>query len=331
MLSASEDRTPLVRAVYHAPRGRTRMYQLAARIGQLFLRPDDYLIGIIGSEGSGKSTLIKGLFPGLELTNDDEGINKPTSAAFDFDPDAQFCGHTFHIDMRYEMAFHQMHEIVDTVKAIVNNKRRVIVEHFDLLYRHLGFNAQILFGLGEDLRVYRATVFGPSPFSVRKMAFESLKYRLMAHSAEDIMGRILRDKYHYQPQYLHSEVHHGFVVGFDEEPDWDLNQLEREVLEVIDSDISITPGEGDHVLFDGEPFICTGKRCHVKRSSQIENFRLLKHFKYDPMIGRYLLVGIVGDDPIAVEKHEGLPPMLGGEHDGHYSDLDHAGEHYTRF
>ena len=324
----SEARSHLVRAVYHAPRGRARMYQLAARIGQLFLKPDDYLIGIIGSEGSGKSTLIKGLFPGLELTNDDEGINRPTSAAFDFDPDAQFCGHTFHIDMRYEMAFHQMHEIVDTVKSIVSHQRRVIVEHFDLLYRHLGFNAQILFGLGEDLRVYRTTVFGPFPFSVRKLAFESLKYRLMAHSAEDIMGRILRDKYNYSPQYLHSEVHHGFVVGFDEEPDWDLQQLEKEVREVIDSDISITPGEGDHVLFDGEPFYCTGKRCHVKRSSEIENFRLLKHFKFDPITNRYLLVGIVGDEQVAVERFDGLPPMTGGEHDGHYGEL---GEHCHRY
>lgn len=309
-MAYTQEYEPLACAAYYAPRGRLRTYELAAKIGQLYLKPTDYLIGIIGSEGSGKSTLIKGLFPGLELTNDDDGINKPSSQAFRFDPEAQFCGHTFHMDMRYEMAFHQMHEIVETVRSIVRNQRRIVVEHFDLLYPHLGCNAQILFGLGEELRVYRTTVFGPSPEKVRQEAYESLKYRLMAHSAEDITERVLRDKYQFYPRYIHSEVHHGFIIGFDEKPDLDLDALEKDVLEVINSDIAISPGEGDNVLFDGEPFYCTGKRCHVKRSSQIENFRLLKHFKYDPLGERYLLVGIVGNEMVDVERHDEMPPIM---------------------
>ena len=303
------DQEPLVRAVYYAPRGRLRMYELAAELSQRYLRPTDYLIGIIGSEGSGKSTIIKGLFPGLELTNDDEGINKHSSLAFDFDPEAQFCGHTFHIDMRYEMAFHQMHEIVETVKAIVRSQRRIVVEHFDLLYHHLGCNAHILFAIGEEVRVYRTTVFGPSPTEVRQVAFESLKFRHMAHSAEDIMTKILRDDYGYAPNYLHSEVHHGFILGFDDKPDWDIAVLEAKVRAVIDSNISITPGEGDHVMFNGEPFPCTGKRCHVKRSGDIENFRLLKHFQFDSLSHRYLLVGIVGDEESSLERESDLLPV----------------------
>ncbi len=304
-------REPLVRAVYYAPRGRLRMYELAAELGRLYLRPTDYLIGVIGSEGSGKSTLIRGLFPGLELTNDDEGINKHTSDAFSFDPEAQFCGHTFHIDMRYELAFHQMCEIVEVVKSIVMNQRRVVVEHFDLLYEHLGCNAQILFAIGEEVRVYRTTVFGPTPESVRKVAYQSLKYRLMAHSAEDIVAKILRDRFNYAPNYTHSEVHHGFIIGFDEKPTWSIAELEDAVNEIIARDIPISPGEGDHVLFDGVPFVCTGKRCHVKRSGDIRNFRLLKYFKYDPIANRYLLVGIVGRNHIAAEDGEGLPPIMG--------------------
>ncbi|MEW6711373.1 MAG: hypothetical protein AB1403_16230, partial [Candidatus Riflebacteria bacterium] len=58
----------LIYSVYYAPRGRPRLYTLAGQLAGRYLTPDDLLIGIIGAEGSGKSTLIKGLFPGLELT-----------------------------------------------------------------------------------------------------------------------------------------------------------------------------------------------------------------------------------------------------------------------
>ena len=54
--------------------------------------PSDQLIGIIGCEGSGKSTLIRGLFPGLELTNDDDGINVRRAPIYDFAEDDHFCG-----------------------------------------------------------------------------------------------------------------------------------------------------------------------------------------------------------------------------------------------
>ncbi len=313
----------LLRAIYYAPRGRLRLYNLAAELSQRYLLPTDQLIGVIGGEGSGKSTLIKGLFPGLELTNDDDGINKPTSPIFEFDPAAQFSGHTFHLDVRFEMAFHQVHQIVEAIREALAAHRRVVVEHFDLVYRQLGFNAQILFGIGEEVRVYRPTIFGPSPVNIRRVATENLKFRLMAHSAEDLVGRILRDDYNYSPDQLHSEVHHGFVIGFDQPPDIDLAEVERKVLDLIEQDIEIAPGEGDHVLFSGQPFFCTGKRCHVKRSSQIERFRLLKEYKYDPMTRRYLMVGIVGQEEEPIEFFDELPPaqqdLLDAEADGDVS------------
>ena len=59
---------------YFAPRGHNRMYTLGMQLAQLYLSPFDKLIGIIGEAGSGKSALIRGMFPGLELTNDDDGI-----------------------------------------------------------------------------------------------------------------------------------------------------------------------------------------------------------------------------------------------------------------
>ena len=51
------------------------MADLGMQIAQQYLSPFDKLIGIIGEAGSGKSMLVKGMFPGLELTNDDEGVN----------------------------------------------------------------------------------------------------------------------------------------------------------------------------------------------------------------------------------------------------------------
>lgn len=57
------------------PRGNIRMAELGMQIAQQYLRPTDKLIGVIGDAGSGKSMLVKGMFPGLELTNDDEGVN----------------------------------------------------------------------------------------------------------------------------------------------------------------------------------------------------------------------------------------------------------------
>ncbi len=50
------------------------MYALGMQLAQLYLSPFDKLIGIIGKAGSGKSSLLRGMFPGLELTNDDDGV-----------------------------------------------------------------------------------------------------------------------------------------------------------------------------------------------------------------------------------------------------------------
>jgi GTPase SAR1 family protein len=300
-------------AIYYAPRGRFRLYALASELSQKYLYPTDLLIGIIGAEGSGKSTLIKGLFPGMELTNDDDGINKRTAPIFDFSETDYFSGHTFHIDVRYELAFHQLHEIVEAVRTVLAARRRVIVEHFDLIYRMLGFNAQIIFAIGEEVRVYRPSVFGPSPLKIKKVADDNLKFRLMAHSAEDIVGKILKDDYGIDRENQHSDVRHGFIIGFDEQPAINLAELEAKALDVIHRDIPISPADGDFILMGDQPFHCTGKRIHVKRSSHIENFRLIKDYTFDPVSKKYLLVGIVGAE--SIEIFDELPPVSEGIRD----------------
>jgi hypothetical protein len=50
----------------------------------------------------------------------------------------------------------------------------------------------------------------------------------------------------------------------------------------------------DRITIGETPMPCTGTRTHVKSSGEIENFRLIKDFKYDPIAKEYLLIGLIG-------------------------------------
>ena len=285
----------LIYAVYYAPRGRLRLYRLGRDIAERHLFPTDLLVGIIGAEGAGKSTLIRGLFPGLELTNDDEGINLRTAPIFDFNESDRFGPHTYHIDVRFEHAFHQTWEIAQVVSEAIRHRRRVIVEHFDLLYPHLAFNAQIIIGVGEEVLVARPNVFGPHPEAIRDIVHRTVRYRKMAHSAEDITSLILSREYGVPIPDLHSDVKHGFVIGFTRPPGIDLRKLEADVRDLIARDLPITPADEDHIRIGDEIIACTGVRTHVASTGQIESFRLLPELRFNPIDQEHLLVGIVGD------------------------------------
>jgi len=284
----------LIYATYYAPRGRLRLYMLGGELARRYLYPTDLLIGIIGAEGSGKSTLIRGLFPGLELTNDDDGVNLRPTPIYSFEPEDFFAPHTFHIDVRYELAFKQKYEVAEAISRVVSHGRRVIVEHFDLIYEVLGYNAQIIFGIGEEVIVTRPSVFGPLPSRIKGVVDRTIKYRLMAHSAEDLTSYVLARDYHYTPPVLHSDVKHGFVISFPEKPSIPIPELEERVKELIQKDLPISIAGEDRIRFGTDEIYCTGTRTHVKSTGQIENFRLLKSYKYDPLHKEYLLVGIVG-------------------------------------
>lgn len=300
--STTQHFEPLLLASYYAPRGRYRMYQLGTCLSQRYLKPSDLVIGIIGGEGSGKSTLIKGLFPGLELTNDDEGVNVRSALIYDFQPDNFFAPHTFHLDIRYELAFHQPFEIVDAVNMAIENGRRVVMEHFDLIYPHLGYNAQIIFGIGEELVVSRPTVFGPFPSEIKEHCDKTAPFRRMAHSAEDIANYILLNDYNYKREVLHSDVKHGFVIKFSDKPSFSIPELEAKIKKVIADDLPINFADSSHIYIGDWKIFCTGPRTHMKRTSEIKNFRLVDEIMYDPIWKEHMLVGMVGPD----REHLGL-------------------------
>lgn len=295
LLAQQQHFETLLYSLYYAPRGRPRLYLLGGQLASRYLTPNDLLIGIIGTEGSGKSTLIKGLFPGLELTNDDDGVNLRPTPIYDFQPDDFFAPHTYHIDVRYELAFKQPYEIIEAVQVAIQNGRRVVVEHFDLIYKGMGFNAQIIFAIGEEVLVARPTVFGPTPDAIKIVVERTAKYRKMAHSAEDITSFILASEYNYTRRVLHSDVKHGFVIKFPEIPEIPIAELEQKVKKIIADNVTIRSTRKDRIqIGDQKEMFCTGTRTHVKRSGEIEDFRLLKDFIYDPIWKEYMLVGLVG-------------------------------------
>ena len=284
-------------SVYFAPRGRERLLFLGEQISQRHLAFSDRLIGIIGDAGSGKSSLIKGMFPGLELVNDDdrfdshrvmrimdyeEGLNETT---------------TFHLDMRFQVAFTQIHEIAMFVKDALEKDRRVVIEHFDLLYPALKMNAEIMIGIGEEIIVTRPSMFGPLPKDIYDMVHHSLKYRKMVHTAEDITAMLLTREYDMTNKWLHSDVKRGFVLVFKEKPTLDIEELESKVKAIIDSHINVAYYDDKHIqLGDFEPFGCSGPRIHLHNTKEIESFRFSKEFVYDRLNETYALVGLVGSD-----------------------------------
>ncbi len=306
----------LIYAVYYAPRGRQRIYTLARDLAQRHLHPSDLLIGVIGTEGSGKSMLIRGLFPGLELTNDDAGVNRATQL-YDLDPNDFFAAHTFHIDVRYEAAFRQKYEIAEAVHYALQNERRVVVEHFDLLYPYLGYNAAVLLAIGEEVIVSRPNFFGPYPAALKRVADATIQYRQMAHSAEDLVSMVLDLEYGIKRPVLHSDVKHGFVISFDEPPDIDVAELDARIRTLIAADWPISYVDENHISI-GEIIVeCTGPRIHVKSTGCIEDFRLVPRLRFDQISHQHMLIGTVGSD-----RTVGFESILQGVPDD--SDSNHA-------
>ncbi len=290
-----ERRPTHILSSYYAPRGHQRMYALGMQIAQLYLNPMDKLIGIIGEAGSGKSALIRGMFPGLELTNDDNGVYVRPLPILEQDRGfAFFSPHTYHLDIRFENGFTQMTELAEAIAEALDKGRRVVVEHFDLIYPILGANANLLIGVGEQVLVSRPNLFGPEPDEIKESVYQSLHYRLMAHSAEDICEMFI-DEFDVN-RCGHDDVKHGFALYFpDTRPNFDIRELEEKVNEIIRQDVPITYVDEGHISVGDIIQPCSGPRIHVHRTGQIENFRLLHHFIYDRFKRRYLLVGCVGE------------------------------------
>lgn len=283
----------LIKAVYFAPRGRKRIYELGAHLAQRYLSADDSLIGVIGDAGAGKSALIQGMFPGLELTNDDEGINVRPLPLLDHFENSSFDYHTYHLDAHFEMAFARPNLLAEAVHKALREGCRVVVEHFDMLYPALQINAHVLVGIGQEVIIARPGLFGPYPDEIKSAVFKSLYYRKMAHSAEDITLLVL-ERMGVPPPDGHGDICSGFILYYNMRPAAELALAEELVKDMISRDLPIAPAGNREILIGDVSRYCTGPRLHLRSTGEICNFRLEKDYLRDPLTGVYSIIGKVG-------------------------------------
>lgn len=293
----------MVSAQYFAPRGKERLMFLGEQIAHKHLSYTDRLVGIIGDAGAGKSSFVKGMFPGLQLSNDDD-IVRPDKIMQIRDPFPDLEQATaFHIDVRFQMAFTQLHEIADYVHSLLERKRRIVVEHFNLLFPLMGRNADLIIGIGEEIIVVRPSVFGPSPDSIYRIVHESLKYRKMAHSAEDITMQILTETFQIgEDEYFSSDIRNGFVLKFPRKPTIDLTHLEEKIREEIDKELDIAYLDDKHIVIGDKVIPCDGPRFHVRNTREIVEFSIHKELIYDPKSNTYCLIGLVDSHTDDIEN-----------------------------
>ncbi len=286
----------LNKAIYYAPRGEVRLILLGNIISRNFLSPFDKLIGIIGDSGSGKSLLIKGIFPGLNLTNDDEGIyRRPLPLLEDYERNS-FYEYIYHVDMRFELAFTPIYLLAEAILRALDKDKKIVIEHFELIYPYLGRNADILIGIGEEVIVVRPNIFGPEPQEIVEIVFNSLPYRLQAHTAEDITGLVLEEYGYSRLIEAHSDIKHGFIISLKEKPLLDVSFIEEEVRKYLKKNLSVSYYNHQHIKIGEKIVRCTGPRLHVKNTEEIKEFYLLPEYIYSPLENCYLLVGFVSID-----------------------------------
>jgi hypothetical protein len=205
-----------------------------------------------------------------------------------------FSPHSYHVDIRFETGFTQLSELADCILEAIKRGKRVIIEHFELVYPLLKMNADLLVGVGEEVVIARPNVFGPEPYEVRDIVYASLPFRLKSHTAEDLCEMLLPEEDY--KRCGHDDVRHGFAIYFpDTPPDIDIPALEAQVNAIIAENLPVGYVDDNHISVGDKIHKCNGPRIHVHRTGQIQNFRLMHHLIYDRFKKRYVLVGCVGE------------------------------------
>lgn len=282
----------VIYTIFFAPRGNQRMMELGMKITQMYLNPFDKIIGIIGDKDSGKSMLIKGMFPGIQVCECEDEFDAQNMPLFNSEDVGFYTPRTFHVDVRAASRFIPLKKIAEVVLEVAGKNKRVIVEHFENLYPVMGRNADLLIGIGEEVIVTRPNIFGPLPQNIADIVFKSLIYRKMAHSAEDLFEYCVNDLD--RPKSTYSDIRHGFLLDYEKDPGFDLEEIEKKMLQLIEEDIPIIPYDEDHIKIKDTIMKCTGPRMHVESTGQIKNFSLYKEVFYDTKFGNYIVVGTVG-------------------------------------
>lgn len=278
------------------------MMELGMKITQMYLNPFDKIIGIIGAKDSGKSMLIKGMFPGIQTVEDDDEFEILNMPLLNADDVGFYTPRTFHVDVRAAKKYVPLKDIAQAVLDVTSKNKRVIVEHFEILYPELKRNADLLIGLGEEVLVTRPSLFGPLPNNIADIVFKSLVYRKMAHSAEDLFGFCVKDLK--RPSYTRSGIKHGFMINYREKPEFDLYEIEEKIQDIIRQDLPIIPSGEESIKIGDYEMHCTGPLMHVESTGKIEGFSLVKEFYHEPRFNEYVVAGVVGQTNKKTETDE---------------------------
>ena len=154
---------------FFAPRGNRRMMELGRVIAQMYLNPFDKIIGIIGAKDSGKSMLIQGMFPGIQVVEGDDEFDFINMPLMNADEVGFYTPRTFHVDVRAASQFFSLEKIAEAVRKVAEQNKRVIVEYFDMLYPVLKRNADLMIGIGGHC---------DPPFFVWTIAAKYFKHRV---------------------------------------------------------------------------------------------------------------------------------------------------------
>ena len=244
------------------------------------------------------------MFPGIQMVESDDEfdiLNMPLLNAEDV---GFYTPRTFHVDVRSARKYVSLEEIAKAVHNVIGMNKRVIVEHFEILYPVLKRNADLLIGIGEEVIVTRPSLFGPLPDNIANVVFDSLIYRKMAHSAEDLFGYCVKDIE--RPKCIRSDIKHGFMLNYTEKPSFDLAEIEERMLDLIHQDLPIKPYDEEHIQIGDYIMECTGPLLHVESTGQIEDFSLVKEYYYEPKFHLYAVAGTVGHKHEETEKDEEL-------------------------
>lgn len=107
----------------------------------------------------------------------------------------------------------QMWQLKDAILEAIDAGKRVVVEHFDLIYPLLGINAHLLIGVGSEIIVTRPNMFGPEPQDIADSVFHTIHDRRWLIPPKICVGHILES--HGIRRFAHRDVKHGFILVFD--------------------------------------------------------------------------------------------------------------------
>ena len=297
---------PFMFTEYYAPRGQQRLMDLGNAIASQHLKPSDLCTGILGEAGSGKSLIVRGMFPGLQLTNDDEAVYMRPLPLLEHYESGRFRNHTYHMDIRFEVAFTQPYLLAEAANAAIRAGRRVVIEHFERLDGVLGRHADLLVGIGEEVIVARPNLFGPQAQDIANRVLRSIDFRRRVHTAEDIVCNILDVVYGIPTSTLvHGDVQRGFILEFEEKPNFAVADVERLAKEQIAAGLDVCYLDEDHIRIGNDRIHCTGPRIHVANTADIPFFAMAPDFVYNPINDTWLFVGVV-DGPERLADLSGI-------------------------